>query len=71
MKQIILLSTISLFYCSCDKQEEVTYRYFMDLQGDQDAYFANEGEIRKFTLSTYRKSQIKCDFAINVAYRIP
>lgn len=59
MKQIILLFAISLFYCSCDKQEEVTYRYFTDLQGDQDTYFANEGEIRKFTLSIYRISQIK------------
>lgn len=56
MKQIILLLLIGLFFNSCDKnKDEITYDYSFELQGDKDSDFAEQGELRTFTLTVFGK----------------
>lgn len=64
MKQIILLLLIGLFFNSCDKnKDEITYDYSFELQGDKDSDFAEQGELRTFTLTVFRETQINGAFS--------
>ena len=64
MKQIFLLLLIGLFLNSCNKNEdEITYDYSFELQGDKDSDFAEQGESRKFTLKVFRETQINGVFS--------
>lgn len=59
MKPILLLLLIGLFLNSCDKnEEEITYHYSFELQGDKDSDFAEQGELIKWTLIVFRETQI-------------
>lgn len=64
MKLIFLLLLIGLFFNSCDKnEEEISYDYYFELQGDKDSDFAEQGESRKFILTIFRETQINGVFS--------